>query len=376
MRRASALLLATGLAAVLAGCENESITHGGTVLSDTLTVYSLLPDPRAPAAADIVNGEKLALAQAGGRAGRHTINFTSLAEGADGAPGPVADATRDAISDTQVIAVIGGLDSAGTRTSAPLLNEAGILQVALGSGYPGLTRPVRPGEPQRYQPSARTTLARIVGDDDQQARALVSAALGGRGATGAEQPAAPRSGSKTIAIESEGDEDADALASAVRQVAGRAHVRVVDDARDADALVYAGSDPVNAAGTADGWAREAPHARIVLPDAVVRAGVAARLSPAARRRALLVSSAPEPDPGFESRFRAQFGRAPGPYAAVGYEAMRSVLSALDRAGTRANQRQRVIDAFLSAPARPSLLGPLRVDARGDRVAPRFEIERP
>ena len=55
--------------------------------------------------------------------------------------------------------------------------------------------------------------------------------------------------------------------------------------------------------------------------------------------------------------------------------MRGVLTALDRAGSRANQRQRVIDAYLGAPARPSLLGPLKFDARGDRIAPRFTIER-
>jgi hypothetical protein len=56
--------------------------------------------------------------------------------------------------------------------------------------------------------------------------------------------------------------------------------------------------------------------------------------------------------------------------------MRGVLAALDRAGRRSNQRQGVIDAYLSAPARASLLGPLKVDARGDRVAPRFAVERP
>ena len=56
--------------------------------------------------------------------------------------------------------------------------------------------------------------------------------------------------------------------------------------------------------------------------------------------------------------------------------MRGVLAALDRAGSRSNQRQRVIDSYLSAPERASLLGPLKVDARGDRVAPRFTIERP
>ena len=85
---------------------------------------------------------------------------------------------------------------------------------------------------------------------------------------------------------------------------------VADPAR-ADALVYAGTDVANAAGVADGWAREAPGARIVLPDALVRAGVVARLSPAARRRAVLVSSAPAagsaPDRAFQADFRRRFG---------------------------------------------------------------------
>jgi ABC-type branched-subunit amino acid transport system substrate-binding protein len=360
-------VLAAALAA-LPGCASEGINRGGTVLSDTLTVYSLLPDPRTPAAADMIDGEKLALAQAGGRAGGRTVNFVSLDEGADGKPGDVADAARDVISDTQVIAVIGGLDSAGARTSAPLFNEAGLLQVGLGAGYPGLTRRAGPDEPARYQPSAHTTFARIVGDDLQQAAPIVEAARAGRK-------------SWTLAIESEGDDDSQALAQAVERVARGAGGRVVDDPRRADALVYAGSDPENAAGVADGWAREAPGARIVLPDAVVRAGVAERLSPAARRATRMVSSAPaaggsEAQRRFEADFRRRLGREPGPYAAVGYEAMRGVLTALDRAGSRNNQRQRVIDAYLSAPERASLLGPLKVDARGDRVAPRFTIERP
>src|SRR4051794_14080423 len=118
-RALSAVVVAAAVAA-LPGCASEGITRGGAVLSDTLTVYSLLPDPRVPAAADMIDGEKLALAQAGGRAGGRTVNFVSLEEGADGKPGDVADAARDVISDTQVIAAIGGLDSAGTRTSAPL----------------------------------------------------------------------------------------------------------------------------------------------------------------------------------------------------------------------------------------------------------------
>src|SRR4051812_33001736 len=112
-------------AALVSGCGNQGITRGGRVLSNTLTVYSLLPAPSSGAAADAVDGEKLALAQAGGRAGRFTINYASLDEGATGQRAQVADAARTVIGDQQAIAVIGGLDTTGTRTSAPLFNEAG-----------------------------------------------------------------------------------------------------------------------------------------------------------------------------------------------------------------------------------------------------------
>ena len=95
---------------------------------------------------------------------------------------------------------------------------------------------------------------------------------------------------------------------------------------------------------------------MILPDALTRAGVAGRLSPAARRRAVFISSAPEPGSTpelrrFEAAFRERFGREPGPYAAVGYEAMRSVLAAIAEAGPRAGSRQAVIDAYFAAAER-------------------------
>ncbi|MGH2969737.1 MAG: hypothetical protein ACRDK0_11835, partial [Solirubrobacteraceae bacterium] len=111
---------------------------------------------------------------------------------------------------------------------------------------------------------------------------------------------------------------------------------------------------------------------IVLPDAVTRAGVGSRLSPGARRRAVFVSSAPEPGSTaqlrrFERSFRERFGRDPGPYAAVGYEAMRSVLAAIARAGADAGSRQAVIDAYFDPAQRSAtLLGDYRITADGRR----------
>jgi ABC-type branched-subunit amino acid transport system substrate-binding protein len=54
---------------------------------------------------------------------------------------------------------------------------------------------------------------------------------------------------------------------------------------------------------------------------------------------------------FEAAFRAQFGRTPSPYAAIGHEAMRGVLAAIAAAGAQGGSRQAVIDAYLNAPER-------------------------
>jgi hypothetical protein len=133
-------------------------------------------------------------------------------------------------------------------------------------------------------------------------------------------------------------------------------------------VIYAGEDAENAAGVANGLP---PGARIVLPDAVVRAGVERRLDPAARARAVFVSSAPRPGSTPELRrleadFAARFGRRPGPYAAVGHAAMTAVLDAIARAGSHANERQAVIHAFLAGRRSPPGFTAYRL--RGGRAA--------
>ena len=121
---------------VLAGCgqdKDEGISGGGNVIGKTVTVYSLTNDPGAKSR-DFVDGEKLALSDAGGRAGPLAVNFTSLDLGGDDTA-VQAEAARRAISDPQIIAAI--VDA--TKVTVPLFNAAGILQVAPG-GDRGLAR--------------------------------------------------------------------------------------------------------------------------------------------------------------------------------------------------------------------------------------------
>jgi hypothetical protein len=135
------------LLAILAGCGGTSeggISGGGKVIGRTVTVYSLTSDPGG-SNRDFVDAEKLALADAGGRAGALAVNFSSLdLGGAD--QQRQAQTARRAISDPQIIAAI--VDA--TAVTVPLFNAAGILQIA-ASGDPGLA-----SDPQALPSGKRT----------------------------------------------------------------------------------------------------------------------------------------------------------------------------------------------------------------------------
>ena len=190
MTRAVAVAAVLLGAAGAAGCGSalEDVSRGGKVAGSTRSVYSLLQEPGRGAGRDMVDAEKLAIRERRGTAGPYTINFLSIDEGApDGRDGAKesAAAMREAIADPQVTAVIGPTGSDTARSAVPLLNAAGILEVTPGAGYPGFTDALGPGEPERWQPSGRITLARLTGDDAAQARAIVRAA---RQATGERSP--------------------------------------------------------------------------------------------------------------------------------------------------------------------------------------------
>jgi ABC-type branched-subunit amino acid transport system substrate-binding protein len=333
-RRALALLLPL---AALAGCgwsgaDDAAITGGGVVDGDILTVYSSLPGPGRGAAADIVAGEKLALADRGGRVGRFAVNFVSVDEA--GGRKASAEAAHAAIADNQAVAVIGGLRTPETRTTAPLLNAAGYLQVVLGASYPGFTRPGVPGEPGRYKPAAQPTFARVAGDARAEAEALVAAAIDPRARFVTGPPGKAPAG-RTLAVAGAATSDeARALAAAVRVAARRAGLRLTADPARADAVVYVGP-PGRALDT---LARTAPRTRLVLPEALGRAGVRAP-------RAVTVASAPATPPGFAARYRAAFGRAPGLYSPLGYAAMDRVLDSIAAAGDQARTRRQIVRAF-------------------------------
>jgi branched-chain amino acid transport system substrate-binding protein len=85
--------------------------------------------------------------------------------------GKEADNARTAIDDKDVMAILGPYNSGAARISAPILNEAGLVQVTPAATYPGLTKkgPFSDAdEPDRYRPSKKITFCRVCPHDGSQ----------------------------------------------------------------------------------------------------------------------------------------------------------------------------------------------------------------
>ncbi|MBA2546088.1 MAG: hypothetical protein H0V15_04330 [Solirubrobacterales bacterium] len=172
-------LAAAALTALIAvGCSSGDETVEGPV-----TVYVSLPltGPRAADGNDAADGARLALEQAGGRAGDLEVKAEILDDSSGAAawdPVLVGRNARAATQDSTTAAYIGELDSEPTRASAPITNEAGIVQISPGAGGVDLTGTAAgyPDAPDRYRPSGDATFARVVPADDVVARATVAVA--------------------------------------------------------------------------------------------------------------------------------------------------------------------------------------------------------
>ena len=150
----------------IAACGSKKKDSGGsgasTSANKTLTIYSSLPlqgDSR-PQSQSVVNGEKLALEQAGGKIGDFTIKYSSQDDSTAAAgkwdAGKVSSDARKAAQDSSTIAYLGEFNSGASAISIPVLNGAGILQVSPSNTAYGLTRSgagADKGEPDKYYPS-------------------------------------------------------------------------------------------------------------------------------------------------------------------------------------------------------------------------------
>ena len=158
-------LAATGcligaLAMGVAACGDDDSGGGGGDSGSSgggksLTVYSSLPLQGAsrPQTTAMVNGIKLALDQAGGKAGDFTIKYESLddstAQAGSWTPEAVQSNARKAAQDESTAVYLGEFNSGGSAVSIPILNEAQVPQISPANTYVGLTSDEPGSEPGR-----------------------------------------------------------------------------------------------------------------------------------------------------------------------------------------------------------------------------------
>ena len=125
----------------------------------------------------MVDGEKLALEQAGNKVGKYTIKYVALDDSTaaagkwDAGPGLVRRPQGRAGHVT--IAYLGEFNSGARRSRSRSSTRPRILQISPSNTYVGLTPPRAPnqGEPDKYYPSGKRTYGRVVPADHIQAAA-------------------------------------------------------------------------------------------------------------------------------------------------------------------------------------------------------------
>ncbi len=195
MRLRGAVSVGACVAAVLAiaACGSSSSSSSGSSGSSggssgssssgsgTINIYSDLPLKGAVSAQTMpaLNGEKLALSQAGYKAGQWKVNFISLDDSTATSPTNydlnVCQANvRKAATDAKAVLLIGPFNSGCAKVEIPITNQGGLAQISPANTYNGLTTNdpgTASGEPGLYYPTGKRTYLRIVPRDTIQGQA-------------------------------------------------------------------------------------------------------------------------------------------------------------------------------------------------------------
>lgn len=368
----AALVIVTG--GLVAGCGAEA---GG---DPVLTVYLSTPlsGPSTEDGQDIADGAELALANADGQAADTAVELEVL----DDATRKGWDAARTganarlASQDSTAIAYLGELDSGATRTSLPITNEAGILQVSAGSGAEDLTRAALGSDqvPTLTQPSGLRTFGRVIPSDEAQGEVaagwMSEMGIASVEVIGGEDPFGrtlisgleSSSAAPTVVGEGEGAEAfyvaAESTLLGPRPPGGDFGVQRSLLPLPSDAAPIFGSDALL---TPD----ELTWLRIFTTACEPRTDCPGRpRSINATSAALDPSQLPPEAADFLSNFQAAYDRSPSRYGAYGYEAMALVLDSIERAEDPLD-RTAVVDAFFATTDRESILGTYSIDGVGD-----------
>ena len=365
---------------------------GGTAAGKTLTIYSSLPlqGTSKEQSEAVINGERLALKQAGNKVGKFKLKYVSLDDSTPQNPGTAdegqtAQNARKAVQDKSTIFYLGEFNSGGTKVSLPILNKAGIPQISPSNTYVGLTTDEpgsEPGEPEKYYPNKTRTYARVVPKDTIQGAALATTMkedgcksvhiFNDKTTYGAGLAKNVAASAKQQGITVAGNDGTDKNSPNYRSLAARVK---------ADCFVGSGVTGENYVQVFKDVGAAAPQAKLYGPDGVAeeaftnpkKGGIPAEL---ARRTKITVATLglqefkkrknAEAEKFFRD-FEATYNDAtPDPYAIYGYETMALALDTMRAVGDKANDRKAIVEQLLgNTKDRNSVLGTYSIDENGD-----------
>jgi branched-chain amino acid transport system substrate-binding protein len=375
-----------------AGCSSTSSGTGSSGSSGssggTVDIYSSLPLQGASTAQTdpMVNGIKLALAQADNKAGQWTVNYISLDDSTAAAgkwdPGQTAANARKAATDPKAVFYIGEFNSGASEVSIPILNEAGIPQVSPANTYVGLTTSLpgsAPGEPQKYYPTGKRTFLRIVPIDSIQAAADLMAMK--------------QAGCTRVAVANDKEAYGAGLATLLELEKGYYGVTIVSNTgidptapnfrsyastiagQGANCFFFAGIVSNGAVQIAKDVHSALPTAKVFGGDGICTSsftdaadgGIPASLYPLTE--CTVATQDLQAYPGgrtFLAAYQAKYGVSdPDPYAIYGYEAMELALNTIKSLGAQGDNKAAVLHALFAIKDRQSVLGTYGFDANGD-----------
>ena len=352
-----------------------------------LTIYSSLPfrGSQRPQTVDIEKGIKLALKEAGNKAGAFTIKYvsnddSSAQTGTWSAENVSANAGA-AAQDESTAVYIGEFNSGGCAISIPILSDAHVPQISPSSTALGLTSDepgAEPGAPAKYYPSGFRNFTRIVPKDTIQAAALVTIMKRDRCmnlamANDKEVYGAGLARNIEIAAKSQDlniifNQGIDPKAPNYRSLASKAKTD------RADCFVFAGITSNNGVQIYKDFSAALPRAKLYGPDGVAETGFTdpkeggIPASVAKKVKLTVATLSPESYGATGKKFFAAFAKEygedhPNPYAIYGYEAMSLALDAIERSQT--GKREDIVKALFATKDRDSVLGNYSIDENGD-----------
>ena len=383
--------LIIGSILALSACGSSSSSAGGSGGSSggsAIDVYSSLPLQGASMAqtSPLVNGIKLALSEAGGKAGKFTVNYQSLDDSTAAAgkwdPGQTAADARKAASDPKAVYYIGEFNSGASEVSIPILNQASIPMVSPANTYVGLTTKLpgsAPGEPAKYYPSGKRNYLRIVPIDSIQGAADLIAMKS--------------AGCTKIAVANDKEAYGQGLATLLGLEKGfygatitsntgidptapnfRSYASTIQG-QGADCFFFSGIVSNGAVQLTKDVHAALPKAKIFVPDGACTGsytnpkmgGVPAAIDPLIQCTVATQDLAAYPGgKDFLAKYKAKYsGATPDPYAIYGYEAMKLGLETISKLGAQGSDKAAVLKALFATTSRSSVLGSYGFDANGD-----------